>query len=137
MISRKSVPIYGKIDTDDNPEQIQADACDKPSKMITKSVNLPKPGQTIKCKFTNDEDQEWRKLNVIRRARKATVKNKYSMNVAMEEGDPFWLDFEEWETSIEADQTLTDEAQNPTNKMKILTKSGIVNSKVGLNIKFT
>ena len=31
---------------------------------------------------------------MISRAGKATSKNKYLMNVAMEEGDPFWLDFE-------------------------------------------
>ena len=149
-ITKESVPIYGESDTDDNPKQIQADACDKPSKMLTRSVKLPKPGQTIKCKFTNGEDQEWRKLNVVSRVRKDTGKNKYLMNIAREGGDLFWLDFEhdvlEWETSIEADQALTDEVQNPTNEAsvlvttssdEILTKSGIVNSKVGLNIKFT
>ena len=42
-----------------------------------KSVKLSKPGQTIKCKFTDDEDQEWRKLNVVSRTGKATGKNKY------------------------------------------------------------
>ena len=60
--------------------------------MLTKSVKLPKPGQTIKCKFTNDEDQEWKKLNVVSKARKATGKNKYLMNVANEGSDLFWLD---------------------------------------------
>ena len=103
------VPINDGNETDDNPEQY---ACDKSPKIVTKSVQLPKPGQTIKCKFTNDEDHEWRKLNVISRAGKATGKNKYLMNVAMEEGDPFWLDFEngvlEWETN-EDDQTATNE----------------------------
>ena len=92
--------------------------------MVTKSVKLPKPDQIIKCKFTNDEDQEWRKLNAVSRIRKATGKNKYLINVAMEGGDPFWLDFEhgilEWETSIETDQTSTDEAQNPTNEASVL-----------------
>ena len=49
---------------------------------------------------------------MISRAGKATGKNKYLMNVAMKEGDPFWLDFEngvlEWETN-EDDQTATNE----------------------------
>ena len=58
-------------------------------------------------KTTNGE-----KLNGISRAGKATGKNKYLMNVAMEEGDPFWMDFEngvlEWETN-EDDQTATNE----------------------------
>ena len=88
-IRKESVPIYGDSDTDDNSKQIQADACDKPSK----SVKLSTPGQTIKCKFTNDEDQKWRKLNAVSRAGKATGKNKYLMTIAMEGGDPFWLDF--------------------------------------------
>ena len=57
-LMKESVPIYGESDTDDNPEQIQPDVCDKLSKILTKSVKLFKPGQTIKCKFTNDEDQE-------------------------------------------------------------------------------
>ena len=121
---KESVPIYGESNTDDNPKQIQADACDKSSKMITKSAKLPEPGQTIKYKFTNDKDQEWRKLNVVSRARKAISKNKYLMNVAMKGGYPFWLDFEhgvlEWETSIEADQTSTDKDQNPTNDANVL-----------------
>ena len=120
---KESVPIYGESDTDDNPEQIQADACDKP-KMLTKSAKLLEPCQTIKCKFTNDEDQEWRKLNVVSRARKATGKNKYLINIAKEGGDPFWLNFEhgvlEWETNIETDQTSTDKAQNPTNEACVL-----------------
>ena len=49
---------------------------------------------------------------MISRAGKATGKNKYLMNVAMEEGDPFRLDFEngvlEWETN-EVDRTATNE----------------------------
>ena len=93
-ITKESVPIYGESDTDDDPDQIQADVCDKPSKRLMGSVKLPKPGQIIKCKFTNDKDQEWRKLNVVSRAGKATGKNKYLMNVTTEGGDPFWLDFE-------------------------------------------
>ena len=51
-------------------------------------------------------------MNVISRAGKATGKNKYLMNVVMEEGNPFWLDFEngvlEWETNKD-DQTSTNE----------------------------
>ena len=58
--------------------------------MFMKSVKLPKPGQTIKCKFTNDENQEWRKLNVVSRARKATGKNEY----LMKRGNLCWQDFE-------------------------------------------
>ena len=40
---------------------------DGPTKQnpIRKIVELPKPGQTIECKLTNDDDSEWRKLNVI------------------------------------------------------------------------
>ena len=76
-------------ETDDNPEQYEANVCDKSPKIVTKSVQLPKLGQPIKSKSTNDEDHEWRKLNVISRAGKATGKNKYLMNLAMEEGDLF------------------------------------------------
>ena len=56
--------------------------------------NQKKPGQTIECKLANDDGSEWKKLNVISRAGKATGKNKHLMNVAMEQGEPFWLDFE-------------------------------------------
>ena len=45
-IAKESVPIYGESDTDDNPKQIQADASDKPSKMVMKPVKLPEPNQT-------------------------------------------------------------------------------------------
>ena len=47
-------------------------------------IELPKPGQTIECKLANDDDSEWKKLNIISRAGKATSKNKHLMNVAME-----------------------------------------------------
>ena len=57
-----------------------------------KEIELPKPGQTIECKLANN-DSGWKKMNVISRAGKATGKNKYLMNVAMEQGEPFWLDF--------------------------------------------
>ena len=70
---------------------------------IQKTIELPKPGQSIECKLTNDDDSEWRKLNVISRARKATGKNKHLMRVALEQGEPFWLNFEhgllEWKAS--------------------------------------
>ena len=38
---------------------------DEPTKQnpIQKTIELPKPGQTIECKLTNDDDSEWRKLN--------------------------------------------------------------------------
>ena len=58
-----------------------------------KTIELPKLGQTTESKLTNDDDSEWRKLNVISSAGKATGKNKYLMNVALEQGEPFWLDF--------------------------------------------
>ena len=61
---------------------------------IWKMIELPKLGQTIECKLANDDDSEWRKLNVISRAGKASGKNKYSMNVALEQGEPFWRDFQ-------------------------------------------
>ena len=54
-----------------------------------KKIELPKPGQTIACKLANDDDLEWKKLNVISRAGKATGKNKHLMNVAMEQSEPF------------------------------------------------
>ena len=65
---------------------------DGPTKQnpIRKTIELPKPGQTIECKLTNDDDLEWRKLNVISRA----SKNKHLMNVALEQGELYWLDFE-------------------------------------------
>ena len=91
---------------------------DGPTKQnpIRKRIELPKSGQTIKCKFTNDDDDsEWRKLNVISRAGKATGKNKHLMNVALEQGKPFWLDFEhgvlEWKT-IDDENTFGDEENN-------------------------
>ena len=39
---------------------------DGPTKQnpIWKTTELPKPGQTIECKLANDDDSEWRKLNV-------------------------------------------------------------------------
>ena len=42
-----------------------------------KTIELPKPGQTIECKLANDDDSEWGKLKVISRAGKATGKNKH------------------------------------------------------------
>ena len=112
VITNGYMPVDDGNETDDNPKQYGANAGDKSPKIVTKSVQLPKPGQAMKCKFTKDEDHEWRKLNVISGAGKATGKNKYFMNVAMEEGDPFWLDFEnmvlEWETKKD-DQTSTNE----------------------------
>ena len=45
-------------------------------------------------KLLDDDDSEWKKLNVISRADQATGKNKHLMNVALEQGKPFWLDFE-------------------------------------------
>lgn len=62
-------------------------------KSVPKIVALPTPAQIIKCKLVND-DSEWREFNIISKAGKATGKNKYLINVVMEEGEPFWLDFE-------------------------------------------
>ena len=61
---------------------------------IWKTIELPKPGQTTECKLANDDDSEWRKLNVISRAGKATGKSKHLVNVALEWDEPLWLDFE-------------------------------------------
>ena len=78
---------------------------DGPTKQnpIQKTNELLKPGQSIECKLTNDSDSEWKKLNVISRANKAIGENKHLMNVALEQGKPFWLDFEhgvlEWKAS--------------------------------------
>ena len=54
-----------------------------------KTIELPKPGQTIGCKLANKDDSEWIKLNVISRAGKATSENKHLMNVALEQGEHF------------------------------------------------
>ena len=63
---------------------------DGPTKQnpIQKTIELPKPGQTT------DDDSGWRKLNVISRAGKVTGKNKHLMDMALEQSEPFWLDFE-------------------------------------------
>ena len=114
------VPIYDKNDMeesletpieDDNVEQhLTMGARGRPLKQKSspKTIELPKPGQTIKCRLANDDDSEWRKFNVISRAGKAKGKNKYLMNVVMEQGEPFWLDFEhgvsEWQAN-EVEQT--------------------------------
>ena len=106
----------------DHVEQHQT-VRDGPTKQnpIQKTIELPKPGQTIECKLANDDDSEWRKLNVIRRAGKATGKNKHLMNVALEQGEPFWLDFEhgvlEWKASeirptSDDEHTFSDEENN-------------------------
>ena len=69
----------------DHVEQHQT-VGDGPTKQnpIQKTIELPKPGQTIEYKLANDDDSEWRKLNVISRAGKATGKNKHFINVALE-----------------------------------------------------
>ena len=88
----------------DHVEQYQT-VRDGPTKqnLIRKTIELPKSGQTIECKLVNDDDSEWRKLNVISREDKATGKNKLLMNVALEQGKPFWLVFEhgvsDWKVS--------------------------------------
>ena len=56
VITNSYVRIDDGNETDDNPEQYGANAYDKSPKIVTKFVQLPKPGQTKKCKFTNDED---------------------------------------------------------------------------------
>ena len=77
------------------------------NKTTPKKINLLKLGQTIKCNPVYDT--EWRKLNVISRAGKATGKNEYLMNVVIEQDELFWIDFEhgvsEWKTS-EVEQTI-------------------------------
>ena len=60
---------------------------------IRKTVELPKPGQTIECKLANDDDSEWRKLNVIRRVGKVIGKKHNLMNVALKQDEPFTQDF--------------------------------------------
>ena len=59
----------------DHVEQHQT-VRDGPTKQnpIRKTIALPKPGQTIECKLTNDDDSKWRKLNVISRAAKSQAK---------------------------------------------------------------
>ena len=59
--------------------------------------------KTIECKLANGDDSEWRKLNDISKAGKTTGKNKHLVNVALEQGKQFQLDFEhgvlEWKAS--------------------------------------
>ena len=92
-----------------------------PNKTPIKKIELSKPEQTIECKLAIDDDSEWKKLNVISRAGKATGKNKHLMNVAMEQGEPFWLDFEygvrEWKAceirpTSDDEHTFGDEENN-------------------------
>ena len=71
-------------------------------------IEIPKPGTKIKCKLANDDDSEWREMTVISKAGKTTAKhgrNNYMMNVVMENGEPFCLDFKdgvsEWERNRE------------------------------------
>lgn len=75
----------------------------------TRKVKLPKPGQIIKCKLANDTESDWKKLNVISRAGKATGRNKHLMNVVMEQGEAFWLDFEHGVSDWQADETEENE----------------------------
>ena len=95
-------------------------------KSIPKFVALPKPGQIIKCKLTDDDDSGWRELSVISKAGKATGKNKHMMNVVMEEGEPFWLDFDygvtEWQT-IEPESTSDIEQTSEVEENVMITYS--------------
>ena len=123
---------------------------DGPTKQnpIWKTIELPKPEPTIECKLTNDDDSEWRKLSVISRASKATGKNKHLMNVALEQGKPFWLDFEhgvlEWKAS-EIRPTSDDEHTFGAEENIMISSSDHnletakknKNSKAGSKIKFT
>ena len=82
--------------TKDNDKQYQTEeAWDRTPKQNStlKKIEILKSGQTIKCKFANDTDSEWRKLNIICKKGKATGKNKHLMNVVMKQGEPCWLDF--------------------------------------------
>ena len=105
--------ILDESDTNDDPERPQASTDAEPPGTTTKSTRLPKPGQSINCRLRNDEDEERRKLKVISRAGKATGKNRYLMNVVLEHGEPFWLDFEhgviDWQTDTEDEQTISPE----------------------------
>ena len=51
-------------------------------------------------------------MKVISRAGKATDKNRYLMNVVMEQNEPFWLDFKhevsEWQKSEAEEHTSCD-----------------------------
>ena len=59
------------------------------------SVPLPKPGQNIRCKIVDEQGAEcWKNLKVISRGGKSTGKNKFVMNVSIEDTNPVWLDFE-------------------------------------------
>ena len=78
-------------------------------KLDVKAITLPKPGQIIKCKLAHDDENDWRDMKVINRAGKATGRNKYLMNVILEDGEPFWLDFQngvcEWKImDVESNQ---------------------------------
>ena len=97
--------------------------------------------------LTNDDDSEWRKLNDISRGGKTTDKSKHLINVALEHGEPFWLDFEhgvlEWKASeirptSDDEQTFGDEENimisSSDHNLETAKKK---NSKAGSKIKFT
>ena len=72
-----------------------------------KQVNLPKPGQVVKCQMTDQIELD--NLRIISRAGKATGSNKYFMNVVQESNRSFCLDFENavtsWVSVPEVDST--------------------------------
>ena len=84
-----------ELQSDEQQQRLTEKRRGRPSKQksVPNIVELPKPGQIIKCKIANEES-EWKEMNIISKAGKATGRNKYLMNVVMEDGEPFWLDFE-------------------------------------------
>ena len=75
-------------------------------------IEMPKPGTKIKCKLANDDESVWREMTVISKAGKTTARhgiNNYMMNVVMENGDPFWLDFKEGVSEWESNKEDSDE----------------------------
>ena len=73
------------------------------NKNVCSKLQLPKPGDVIKCKLTSEEDDQWTSMKVISRGGKATGANKHVMNVSIDDKPPTWLDFKksvtEWKIS--------------------------------------
>ena len=117
-------PVYDETDMHSDLERTQPDNIDTPPNTAKKSITLPKPGQTILCKLQNDVDQEWRRLRVISRAGKASGRNRNLMNVAMEQGEPFWMDFEygvlEWREEVQPPTDESEDEQSSTGEVNVI-----------------
>ena len=76
-------------------------------------------------------------MNIISKAGKATGRNKYLMNVVMEDGEPFWLDFDkgvsEWKiknAESASNSELTTDSDNTSEEENIMIASSTCESEV-------